>query len=149
MILATNFQGLNLIDTALPAWWIFDLQRQVGIGSFIATMMFIVFTLQTMPGQYRYNPVSPCELRFLHLHTIIVKWLPGNKWFIQKQTLHKCVSPEIDDILSWICIAILNIILHWQDWCVFLRKHEVIIVNIFGCIRLDSGLWLYTITCLR
>ena len=56
MILATNFQGLNLIDMVLPPWWIFDLQCQVGIGSFIVTMIFIVFTLQTMPGQYHYNP---------------------------------------------------------------------------------------------
>ena len=107
--------GMNLIDAVLPAWGIFYLQCQFGMGCFIVTMMFIVFTLQTMPGQYRYNPVVPCELRFLCLHTIIVKWLPGNKWFIQNQTLHKCVSPEIGDILSWICIAIVNIILHWQD----------------------------------
>ena len=128
MILATNFQGLNLIDMVLPAWWIFDLQCQVGIGSFIVTMIFIVFTLQTMPGQYHYNPFFPCELRFPYLHTFIVKWLPCNKWLIQNQILHKCVSPEIEDILSWICIVILNVILRW---CIFFRKHEVIIVNIF------------------
>ena len=128
-ILATNFQGLNWIDMVLPAWWIFDLQCQVGIGSFIVTILF--FTLQTMPGQYHYNPFLPYELRFLYLHNIIVKWLPCNKWFIQNQILQKYVSPEIEDILSWICIVILNIILHWQDWCIFLRKHEVIIIDIF------------------
>ena len=94
-------------------------------------MIFIVFTLQTMPGQYHYNPFFPCELRFLYLHTFIVKWLPCNKWFIQNQILQKCVSPEIEDIPPWICIVILNIILRWQDWCIFFRKHEVIIVNIF------------------
>ena len=127
--MATNFHGLNLIDMVLPACWIFDLQCQVGIGSFIVTMIFIVFTLQTMPGQYNYNPFFPCELRFLYFHTFIVKWLPCNKWFILNQILQKCVSPEIEDILSWIWIAILNIILRWQDWCIFFRKHEVI--NIF------------------
>ena len=62
--IGNQFQGLNLIDTVLPAWWIFDLQGEVGIGNFIVTMMFIVFTLQTMPGQYHYNPIFPCELRF-------------------------------------------------------------------------------------
>ena len=129
--MATDFQGLILIDMVLPAWWIFDLRCQVGIGSFIVTMIFIVFMRQTMPGQYHYNLFFPCELRFLYLHTFIVKWLPCNKWFIQNQILQKCVSPEIEDIPSWICIVILNIILHWQDWCIFFRKHEVIIVNIF------------------
>ena len=121
VILATNFHELNWIDMVLPAWWIFDLQCQVGIGSFIVTMIFIVFALQTMPGQYHYNPFFPCELRFLYLYTIIMKWLPCDKWFIQNQILQKL----------WICIVILNIILHWRDWCISLRKHERIIVNIF------------------
>ena len=93
---------------------------------------FIVFILQTLPGQYHYNPVfSPVDSDFLNLQTIIIKWLPCNTWFIQTEFCINVCSPEIEDILSWICIVVLNIIVYWQDSCLFLRKHEVIIVAIF------------------
>ena len=129
MILATNFQGTNWIDMVLPAWWIFDPTVSSWYRKFYCNNDLYCFS------HFKLCRVSITIIHFFpvnsDLHTIIVKWLPCNKWFIQNQILQKYVSLEIEDILSWICIVILNIILHWQDWCIFFRKHEVIIVNIF------------------
>ena len=48
---------------------------------------------------------------------------------ISKPTLYICDSLETEDTSSWLCISILNIILHWQDWCLFFGKHEGEILN--------------------
>ena len=115
----------------LPAWWIFYLQCQVVTGSFIVTMIFIVFALQTMPGQYHYNP-------FFSLLTQISISLRYNcevtslqQVIYSKPNFAKMCFTRNWRYLIVNFIVILNIILHWRDWCIFLRKHEVIIVNIF------------------
>ena len=70
--------------------------RQDPGGPYVDPMKLDIwaYSLETGPIVISFN-----EIDFLYLRTIIV-WLPCNVWFIKNRTLHKYISPVIEDILS-------------------------------------------------
>ena len=117
-MLETNF----LIDMGNEYY---DLQAEVGIGSFIITVMLIVFTLQT--SHYHYNQDFPCELFTLSLWN---GFLATSNLFKTELCIHE-LHCQLKIPYHKYVSQYVNIILNWQDWCLFLRKHEVIILTIF------------------
>ena len=136
VILVTHLQGLDFIDMVLLAWWILWFTGWSWYGTFYYNSdVYLLLHFKLCWDSIAIIHIFPVNSDFLYLQTISLKWLSCNEWFIQNRTLHECDSPQY-----------VNIKLHRQDWCLFFRKHEVIIVTIFQ-ISLDIGFWFNTIIC--
>ena len=115
--------------------WYYDVQAEVYIVNILITMLFL-FTWNFAES------VSLLSSRFtvgsdffipVHYHGDIASFY---EWFIQNRNIYRRVLTVI--------IYIYIIIRHLQGWSLFLRKLEMIFAVIFGCIRLENELSLYT-----